>query len=266
MAQFRELLALLEELAPARLAADWDNNGLMVGRPGAEVKKAALALDPSPQALQAAKDLGADVLITHHPLIFKPLKKIDLDEPTAQALALALKWDLAVACAHTSLDAAANGVSLVLANRLGLEAAEVLEPLSETEGFGRLGRLPEPLPFTQLLKKVKRDLKLGGARFVPPRRELVSVIAVMGGSGGSYAALAKARGADVLITGDIGYHHARDAESLRIGLIDAGHWGTERPVLEELAENLARLAAEKSLDLDFQVLFFEEDPWHFMED
>ena len=266
MTQLQDLLSLIEELAPGRLAADWDNSGLMIGRPGAGVKKAVIALDPSPRNIEAAGKLGADVLITHHPLIFKPIKKFDLNDPVAQAVVLAIKLDLAVACAHTNLDAAVNGVSRVLAERLGLEDVEILEPTSEMEGFGCLGRLSDPLPFDRLVKKVKSDLNLRGVRYAAPLETPVSTLAVMGGSGGGYAALAKSRGAQVLITGDIGYHQARDAETMGIGLIDAGHWGTETPVLESLAADLARLAEKKFLDLDIQVLNCEDDPWFFMED
>ncbi|MBU2549568.1 MAG: Nif3-like dinuclear metal center hexameric protein, partial [Proteobacteria bacterium] len=119
---------MLEALAPARLAAEWDNCGLMVGRKGVQVHKTALALDPTPNTIQAARNAQAQLLLTHHPLIFRPVKRLDLDDPAIAAAALALKLDLAVVAAHTNLDAAMGGVSRVLADRLGLHDPEPLDP------------------------------------------------------------------------------------------------------------------------------------------
>ena len=132
----KDMLALLEEVAPAHLAEDWDNSGLMIGRAGDPIKKVPLALDPTPpQTIRAACRAEAQLLLTHHPLIFKPLKKLDLDEFTAASVAEALKSGVAVVSAHTNLDAADQGVSWSLAKKLNLVDIESLERRPEGRTF-----------------------------------------------------------------------------------------------------------------------------------
>ncbi len=371
MATVGDILTLIEEAAPARLAADWDNVGLMVGRKGAEVKKAALALDPTPQTVQAAHESGAQLLLTHHPLFFRPLKRIDLDEFTAATAAKALELNMAIVSAHTNLDAAREGVSRVLAELLGLENVEPLEPINppnnfkltvfvpagyenqvrkavfeaggghiglyrgcafsargegvftpedranpflgvagreETvvesrleilvppdalnravaamleahpyeevaydiypvsgrtqEGFGAIGNLVKPLLISELLTIINDKLEANVIRVAAPSQGTLTRVAVVGGSGGSYVQLAGSRGAEVLITGDIGYHQAREAENSGLCLIDAGHFGTEYPVLRELAAKLQIASEKKGHSISFEVLTGERDPWQVME-
>ncbi|MDY6850955.1 MAG: Nif3-like dinuclear metal center hexameric protein [Thermodesulfobacteriota bacterium] len=372
MTAVKDILALIERLAPARLTAQWDNCGLMVGRPEVPIRKAALALDPTLYTIQAAHDLGAQLLLTHHPLIFSPLKSLNLDKEPAAVAALALKLGLAIVSAHTNLDAAADGVSWALARRLGLQDIQTLErmtgadkfkltvfvplgyegqvrtalfqagagrigaytgcsfsgrgegtftpekgakpfmgqtgqaervsesrlevlvetevldeviaaltkahpyeeaaydvyrlaSLSGREGFGCLGNLNKKLNIEDLVEQVKTKLEVDIVRVAAMRPGPIEKVAVMGGSGGSMVGLAKSRGAEVLITGDIGYHQAREAEYLSLCVIDAGHFATERPVLMELAERLTALARKEGLAVDFEVLTGENDPWTLME-
>ncbi|MEW5723539.1 MAG: Nif3-like dinuclear metal center hexameric protein [Thermodesulfobacteriota bacterium] len=272
MATIGDLLDLIDTLAPWRLAAEWDNCGLQVGRRGAQVHKAALALDPTPPAVRAAHQAGAQALICHHPLIFHPLKRLDLDEPVAATAALALELDLAVLAAHTNLDAAPGGVTQALAERLGLFDFQVLAPAEDDHpkpqtggpvGFGGIGRLAAPLDFDDLARLVAGELGLPALRAAAPPGLRVEIVAVLPGSGGGYVGLAHEKGAQALITGDVGYHQVREALALGLGVIDAGHFGTERPVLAVLAHNLARTAAGRGLAVEFEVLECEDEPWTY---
>ncbi|MBU2551711.1 MAG: Nif3-like dinuclear metal center hexameric protein, partial [Proteobacteria bacterium] len=140
-----------------------------------------------------------------------------------------------------------------------------LGPSRSGEGYGCLGRLETPLGIEALAEKVKQALDVSFLKIAAAPHEPVDRVAVMGGSGGGYVGLARAKGAQVLITGDIGYHQAREAEELGICLIDAGHYGTERPVLQRLAERLEEAARERALKVEFEVLSVETDPWRIME-
>ena len=269
MIRIQDLLDLIESIAPGRLAEEWDNCGLMVGDPSGPVQRAALALDATPETIRAAREADAQALITHHPLIFRPLKKLNLKEPTAEIIAMAIRWDLAVMAAHTNLDRTFGGVSWVLAHRLDLQEIEVLEPASpedRSEGTGCIGTLKKPLKIKELLEIVKNKLKVPMLRVSSPPDTLINRVAVLGGSGGSFLKMAFFRGAQVLISGDFSYHQAREAEHLGICLIDAGHFSTERPILEKLAGRLSEAAAERGFDLEFQVLTGEREPWLVMED
>ncbi|MBW2618952.1 MAG: Nif3-like dinuclear metal center hexameric protein, partial [Deltaproteobacteria bacterium] len=139
-----------------------------------------------------------------------------------------------------------------------------LASLSGREGFGCLGNLNKRLNIEDLVKQVKTKLEIDIVRVAARRPGPIKKVAVMGGSGGSMVGLAKSRGAEVLITGDIGYHQAREAESLGLCVIDAGHFATERPVLVELSERLTVLARKEGLAVEFDVLTGEDDPWVLM--
>jgi dinuclear metal center YbgI/SA1388 family protein len=254
-----ELLAALERLAPRRLAAPWDNPGLQVGDPSAPVSRVLVALDPSPAAVGEAARANCQALVTHHPLILEPVKSIRLDEPLGAALALALRHGVAIISAHTNLDAAAWGVSQVLAERLGLSGVAPLEPAGEPlEGMGRLGLLPQPLSLAGLAALVRERLGVRFVRGVEGRPGApIHRLAVCGGSGGSLIGAALAAGADALVTGDVRYHQAREAEG-RLALVDCGHFNGERPVLERLAE---RLSGELAGRAEVRVYAGEQDPF-----
>ena len=354
-----DLLNLIGLIAPWDLAATWDNCGLMVGDRSAPAVKIALALDPSVETVEAAAKKGAQVLLTHHPLIFKPLKCVDLTDPPAAAAAAALRLGLAVVSAHTNLDAAPEGVAASLARRLGLVRTEVLDPIPTSElarvcvfttedggpraaevvraacstsaplvymgpgqgsleaaapgsgeerlvrlealisradapgvvgalgavnsgqqvifdvhplppapggaGFGRIGCFEKELKINELVEILNVKLETKSVRASGCLDRVVQKAALMPGSGGSYLGLAKARGADVLISGDLGHHQARDAEFLGLGLIDAGHGPTERPVLNDLAQGLREKSRSQGFDMEFTVLP-ESGPWYTMEE
>jgi len=235
-----QVLAALEEIAPPSLAESWDRVGLMLGGLDAPVNGVLVALDPTLDAVEAAVAVNANCLVTHHPLIFKPLEAIDLARPVGQVVAAALRREINLLAAHTNFDAAAGGVSDVLAGLMDLKEVEPLLPLAERPGagLGRVGRLTENLRLAVLAGRVKQVLGLKAARVVGRLEMQVRRLAVCGGSGGSLIEAAAAASAQALLTGEIGYHAARQAEALGLAVIEAGHHATEAPAMVVLAERL----------------------------
>ena len=240
----KDIVKIMSEMAPARLAEDWDNVGLQVGRNEKEVKVILCALDFSAEVLEQAIQLRADIIVTHHPAIFRGIKQLtDLDWRTSLLLEAARK-DIAVYSAHTNLDSVAGGVNDVLAKLLELENVESLSGEDTLEGIGRIGILKESMDLNAFAEKVKKALKLEYVTVVSAGRK-VHKVAVCGGAGIDFLNGAVQAGADTYVTGDVKYHDAQDARGKRINLIDATHQATELPVINELADRLAlRLSRE----------------------
>ena len=234
----KDIVRILNEMAPPRLAEEWDNVGLQVGRNEKEVKVVLCALDFSAEVLEQAVQHHADIIVTHHPAIFRGIKQLtDRDWRTALLLEAA-RQDIAVYSAHTNLDSAAGGVSDVLANLLELENVEGLADAETLEGIGRIGVLSEAMELEAFAETVKRVLKLEHVTVVPAGRP-VQKVAVCGGSGMDFLDYAVRAGADTYVTGDVKYHDAQDARGKGINVIDATHQATELPVVNELADRLA---------------------------
>ena len=239
-----KIARIMSEMVPARLAEDWDNVGLQVGHNDKEVKIILCALDFSAEVLEQAIQLHAEIIITHHPAIFRGIKQFtDADWRTALLLEAA-RHDIAVYSAHTNLDSVTGGVNDVLASLLELENVEGLSGEDTLEGIGRIGTLPKATDLEAFAGKVKHALKLEHVTVIPAGRP-VHKVAVCGGSGMDFLDYAAQAGADTYVTGDIKYHDAQEAKGKHINLIDATHQGTELPVVNELADRLAlRLSRE----------------------
>jgi len=242
-----DILAALDAIAPFSLAESWDNVGLMVGAPRMPVHAIHLGLDPSPDLLTEAKAAGANLLITHHPAIFRPLKSIRTDRAEGQFLATALRDNLAVVGVHTNLDVIRGGVSTVLATRLGLERLAPLAPRSPAApetGFGQIGTLPAPLEGQAFLRMSLHALGLPVLAVAGPLPSTVRTVAVCGGSGSDLAETAKSMGADLYLSAEIKHNVARWAEAEGFCVIDAGHYATEVHSVAVLAD-LLRQSLEK---------------------
>ena len=236
-----DVLTALESIAPTRLAEEWDRIGLMVGRAEAEVNGVLVAVDPTEEALETANGYGDDCLVSHHPLLFKPLGLVDPSEPIGRVVALALARGVSILAAHTNLDKAPGGVSDVLAGVLGLAEVEALLPQAGSPspaGLGRLGRLERRMRLADLAERAKAALGLGAVRVAGELEAQVRRVAVCGGSGGDLVPVAAQAGAQVLVAGEIGHHAARQAEALGLALIETGHFTSEAPVVPVLAQRL----------------------------
>lgn len=233
----QEICDVLEILAPLEYAYEWDNVGLLVGRADKPVSTVLVTLTVTPAVVDLAIEHGVDLIVAHHPLIFKPLPRLRTDEPLGGLLARLLRHDLAVYACHTNLDRAPQGLNEWLAQEVGVREARILIP-GEYEGVG-LGRVGI-IAATTLEALANRLAKLWGSpvRVVGDHERPLEIAAVLGGSGGDFVAEAKAAGAQVLITGDVSYHDALDAQALNLAILDAGHYATEKIMVRKTAQYL----------------------------
>ncbi len=257
-----DVLGLLERLAPTSLAEPWDNPGLQVGSYSQEVTKILMALDPTLEALHHAAHQHAQLLFTHHPLIFKPLNTIDAGAYPGEVLAEALKCEISIVAAHTNLDAAVGGINDILAELLGLQDTGVLQEADgfDGAGLGRIGNLPEPRMLLSLTEDLKQVFGVERFRMVAQGDTKIRRVAVVGGSGGGLVLNAAEKGADLLITGDVGHHHALEAVSLGIAVIDAGHYNTEKTAFHEFGKRLKPMVLEMEWDVEVELNTNECNP------
>lgn len=252
---------LVMEFAPRELVADWDNVGLQVGDPGARVTRVLLALDVDDGVVDEALDAGAEMILAHHPLLMKPLRSVRADTPQGALIMRLVRNRLNVFAAHTNLDAATGGVSDVLAGLLGLEN---VEPLGPEHAYGRVGDLRQPVRFDRFAALVKDTLAVAGIRAGGDRSREVKRVAVCGGAGAEFWPQARAAGADVLVTGDVKYHLARDMLAAGLNFIDAGHYATERVILEPLRDYLERRCHEAGIGVEFLVSRCHQEPFDYL--
>lgn len=364
-------IRILDRIAPPRLAESWDNVGLQIGSRNWPVKKIWTALDPLPDVVERACENDVDLLVTHHPLFFKPVRHLDVDSPVGRIVRMAMTGRLAIFSAHTNLDSVSGGINDILCRRIGLadclalsggvsvemrklvvfvphthvktildtlfdqgagkiadytccsfrcdgigtflpghqsrpaigksgtlsevnesrieirlaqadearvvaalKAAHPYEtmaydsyPLSERDphsGLGRVGELPVDQPLEQLATHLKANLGLTTVKVVGTAGQMVRRVAVCSGSGGSLLGAAVATGAQVYVSGDLGYHTARDAQQAGIALIDVGHFGSERVIVDALAGAIREAAAAEGLAVAVEPADMEVDPFFFL--
>ncbi|MEW5734710.1 MAG: Nif3-like dinuclear metal center hexameric protein [Thermodesulfobacteriota bacterium] len=268
-----EIMSVLEKLAPESLAEEWDNVGLAVGDPGAKVTKLWVALDPLPEVVAAAVNDGAQMLLTHHPLIFTPIRNLRFNDPLADTIRLAVTSNLAVACAHTNLDRAAGGVNDVLADRLGLSGQSPLDPemaipacissdsSDDLRPMGWVGELPSPMKLAELARFVRQRLDAPWVRFSGHPEAIVGIVAVCGGSGSSLLHHFFRSRATAFISGDFRYHDARNAQARGRTLVDIGHFASERLVVPALAQMLRDRFTKQGLTVTVKAYEEETDPF-----
>ena len=237
----QQVMEALERIAPKRLAEEWDNPGLLVGSPAQEVHKILTCLDVTDEVVAEAIDLGADMIVAHHPLIFKGIKKLRTDLPLGGRLQQLLVHGIAVAAAHTNLDSAEGGVNDVLAKAIGLTDIQPFEGKAE-EGaeptLGRIGYLAEPMAIEDFARRVRAALPVSHVRMVKAGDKPVRKVALCSGAGAEFISKASFLGADAYVTGDVKYHEAQQAVEMGIHVIDGGHFGTEFPIAAVLADRL----------------------------
>ena len=230
----REIADWIEEWADPSWAESYDNCGLLIGHEDQEVDTVVTALDVTEGAVDYALSVGAQMIISHHPVIFHPFKRIvDSDRDGARLLKI-IEGNLAVCAAHTSMDAAMGGTNDIAAERLGLLAVRPLE--EEGVGMGRIGTLPTIMTMQEFAEYVKQAFEVEHVRLVcQDPSDLVHQVALCTGRGMSFFEEAVKQGADVYLTGDVTYHEAEAAVSGRTGIVDAGHFATELPIAEAMA-------------------------------
>lgn len=367
--RIQDLVGLIHRLYAPELAEDWDNVGLQVGDPGRPLHRVMVALDSGLEAVEAARDAGAQALVTHHPLLFKPVKRLTPDDAVGKVLWTAVRDDVAIISAHTNLDCAVDGLNSWLAQKIGVEQAiplqavagdylklvvfvpvghedavadalfsagggqigaydqvsfrssgegtfrpgpgaqpyigtlgqrekteevrletivskrklpRVLEKMQKVHpyeevaydllplqnqvpgaGLGRIGRLAQQTSLGEFAARVKESLGCDHLRLIGADQMPVRKVALCGGSGAFLLQTAHRQGADVLLTGDVKYHEARQAEELGIALIDAGHFATEQLMIEQVTQSLQAAARQLNWGVAFEAYTGEEDPFRF---
>ena len=228
----KEVIKVIEDFAPLSIQEGWDNSGLCIGSPDAEVTSVLLGLDCTPELVDEAIACGADMIVTHHPLIFSGLKKISPDDQVGGAVIKAIKAGISIYAAHTNADKVIAGVSGAMAARLGLENVSILDEDGDGTGLGVVGDLPRPLSAEEAVALVKEKFSLKAMRTSRPIEGQVSRVAMCGGSGGSLIKAAMASGAQLYISGDISYHNFFTREGFMI--LDIGHYESEIEIVDIL--------------------------------
>ncbi len=262
-----DIVEVMEGLAPSGLAEKWDNSGLQAGSKKWPVKHIWVALDPLPSVVSAAIEDGADLLITHHPLIFHPLKSIDFSSPLGSVILKAANHKLSIFSAHTNLDSVHGGINDIFASIIGLKNLKVLGPEKDDEsraGIGRVGNLDKTMTLKALAAMIKQKFKAGHIKFTGEPDLPVRRVALCSGSGGSMTDDFFRSGAQVYITGDIGYHTALDVKNMGLGLIDLGHFTSEHIIVKKLAERLFAALSRKGMDIPVTPCLIEKDPFDYL--
>lgn len=251
MIPLQKLLNILEECAPAHLAEDWDNPGLLISPEKPEIQTILVALDATPAVAQEAADRGADLVLTHHPLFFNGVKHILHDAPDTAAAWRLVRHGIGLYAAHTNLDAAKGGVNDALAGALVLTDVQPLSLAPDhTEFTARIGKLPAPMALSAFAAYVGKKLDTC-AIYAGDGDMTVQTIALVGGSGGEYLQSARAAGAEVLVTGEAKHYAGITADVLGMGLIVAGHHETECVVLAPWIEALHKRLEAVQCKVDF---------------
>ena len=234
--QCKEIMQVIEAAYPRSAALDFDNVGLLAGRAGKEVNRVYLALDATDAVIDRAIEAGADMLITHHPLIFSPMKRVTDEDFIGRRVVKLIQSDIAYYAMHTNYDVL--GMATLSEKILGIKNSQVLDVTmcedGNEEGIGRVGDLEKPMTLEECCVYVKHKLKLGSLKVFGDMNGIVSRLAVLPGSGKSAVTPAIAKGADVLVTGDIGHHDGLDAVEQGLAVIDAGHYGTEYIFIDDM--------------------------------
>ena len=262
MKRVKDIIEIMEEFAPVNLKEDFDNVGLMVGDREKEVKKVLLSLDCTLEVIEEAKEKDIDLIITHHPLLFKKPSTITTDTLVGKKIIELIKNDINLYSSHTNLDSAGGGLNETIINILGYESKELIElnknARNSNEGLGRFIRLDEEIDLEDLIRKVKEKLNINALKVVKAS-EKVKNIAVINGSGSSFFDMAYKKGADCIITGDTTYHFASDYKEMGVSIIDTGHFLSEWIVFLEVINKLQ----DKLKNVEIIISKNSNDPYTF---
>lgn len=263
MAKVMEISKEIEEFAPKFLKEDYDNVGLMVGDSKKEIKRVLLSLDCTNEVIKEAINLNCDLIINHHPLLFKRPSSIIKGDLIGDKIITLIKEDIALYSCHTNLDSAKNGINETIVNMLGFNSSKIIEMSGAQNykdgGIGRIVKLEKEMLFSELIDIVKEKLNIKNMRIVRGN-EKVNVLAIINGSGQDFFYKAKSLGADCIITGDTTYHFASDFKEMGVSIIDAGHFSTEYIVFLKTLEFLK----EKFKDVEFIASKKSKDPYEFV--
>jgi len=225
----KEIINVIEETYPRYAAAVWDNVGLLVGRTAKEVKKIYIALDATDEVIEEAISCGADMLLTHHPMIFSPLKKITDEHFIGNRVVKLLQHDISYYAMHTNYDVI--GMADLASKMLDIQNTEVL---AEDEGVGQVGEFAEEMTVEECCELIKDTFQLPMVKVFGDAKRKVKRVAICPGSGKHMTEYVLRKAADVFITGDIDHHEGIDAVAQGLVVIDAGHYGLEHIFIQDM--------------------------------
>lgn len=258
-----DFIKVMEDIAPTNLKEDFDNVGLMVGDRNKEISKVLIALDCTNDVIEEAKELKADLILTHHPLIFKKPKAITTDTLLGTKIIKLIKNDINLYSAHTNWDSAPNGINDTIVKILGMKAELIMDKVADDAGIGRIISLEKSMILKELIDITKKGLNAKNLRYVGKLDEEISKVAVINGSGQSYLEQARVLGAQLVITGDTSYHFASDYKEMGMSIIDVGHFNSEWPVLIEVSKRVENEVKKLDNKVEFIISNKSEDPFKF---
>jgi dinuclear metal center YbgI/SA1388 family protein len=240
MTTIQHVCDFLAEFAPPQLAEDWDNVGLLVGDASRPVQRIMTCLTVTPASAEEAIREKAELIVSHHPLPFRPFKQITTQTTAGSLLLGLISAGIGIHSSHTAFDSAASGINQRLAEGLGLQE---IQPLIYSQqipelGAGRRGMFARPEPIASVAERVKEFLRVQGLHVVGERDRTVRSVGVACGSAGQFLTAARDAGCELFITGETSFHTCLEAEAIGVGLLLPGHFATERFAVEQLAEVL----------------------------
>lgn len=263
----QDILNNLETNAPFQLAESWDNVGLLIGNPDQIVTGVIAGLDPTNNLVDEAIRSGCNTIITHHPVIFKPLASINTGTPEGILLQKTLSHNIAIIGCHTNFDSAEEGVSDVLGTRLGLKD---LQPLISTPGapdgtgLGRIGNYTQPVTADAFTKLLLSALELSSVSLTGPLPETIATVAVCGGSGSEFAQAALLRGADIYLSAEIKHSTAIWARENNFCVIEGTHYATEKPAVALLVKRLQQANETEGWNINVLQSESEQHPFVYI--
>lgn len=262
MNKVKDIIKEMEIIAPPFLKENYDNVGLMVGDNEKEVKKILLALDCTKDVVKEAKENNVDLIITHHPLIFRKPSRIVKDDLQGWKIIQLIKNDISLYSSHTNLDSVKGGINEEITKMLGFDNSKLIEPCTikgfEDSGIGRIVKLENEIEINELILLVKEKLQISNLR-VAVGNSYVNTIAIINGSGQDFFNQALSKGADCIITGDTSYHFVSDYKEMGVTILDAGHFGTEWIVFKNVMKRLEN----KFNKIEFIYSKCSKDPYEF---
>jgi dinuclear metal center YbgI/SA1388 family protein len=262
------IIQWFENFSPKHLAVEGDKVGLQIGTLQKHITKIMITLDVTEAVVDEAIERKVDLIVAHHPVIYRPLSHVRTDLPGGRIISNLMKHDIAVYIAHTNLDVAKGGVNDWLAHQLELEDVKILsqttlDQKAEPLGLGRIGKLKQEMTLKQFADHVKKGFDVPFCRIVGPLEAKVKKVAVLGGTGNKYMNAALFKGADVFVTGDIEYHTAHDAQMNGLHLVDPGHH-IEKVMIKGVQEVLQKATQEHKAEVEVITSQIHTEPFRFV--
>ncbi len=255
--KIHEIKKCLDSIAPLSTQASWDNSGVQICFGPMNIKKILVAMEINDAVITEAIDLKADMIITHHPLIFNPIKSLHFCKPESRYVMELIKANIAVYSSHTPFDICKGGNTDYLLKLLGVKKIKVVP---ETDGFLKVGMLDKPTTLSDFAYKISKLLNLDGLKFAGDPDKKIQAVACCTGAGGEFWKEA-ANHADVLVTGDVKHHEGALSNDCGLAIIDAGHWGTEQIFVPNMAKQLRTKLGSSVKIVESKI---NQDPFNFM--